>query len=154
MNAWLITRLDTVVQALSSPELFSSVRAEKVVNSYVDRKFDGAFGYSLYKPLLYKMAHKKMSPFVDMAKLFMWQLDPPEHTRLRKLMHIGYTTKQINRFKPIIQNRTMELIDNFSDSGRCEFMDSFAVPLPAMIIADIYGMFEHWEELHELENYL
>ena len=154
MNAWLITRHQDVVNALANPAVFSSVRVEKLLHGYVDRKLATLPMRRFIKPLAYKMANRKMSSFVSMAKQFMWQLDPPEHTRLRKLMHIGYTKKQIEAIRPIIHNRTKELLDQFAGAGTCDFMRSFAVPLPAMVIADIYGLSDQWEELHELENSL
>ncbi len=154
MNAWLITRHEDVVHALGTPKIFSSVRVEKLLHGYVDRRLATVPMGGLIKPLAYRLANRKMSGFVNMAKMFMWQLDPPEHTRLRKLMHIGYTKNQIDAIRPIIHNRTAELIDKMCQSNSCDFMDNFAVPLPAMVIADIYGLSDQWEELHELENSL
>jgi cytochrome P450 len=152
MDAWVITRHADVTAALRDPGLFSSARVEKIVYGYAERRLRTMpFGAAL-RPLVRKMTLIKMGVFVEMASRFMWQQDPPDHTRLRKLMMQGFTAETLRKARPLIERRVHALLDAVCDTGQMDFMRDFAVPLPAMIIADIFGLPDHWEQLHRWEN--
>mgnify|MGYP000125443486 CR=1 FL=1 len=111
MDAWVITRHADVDAALKNPELFSSVRINKILYGYADRRVRDLPLAPLLRPVVRQLARFKMRRFVEMASRFMWQNDPPEHTRLRKLMHQGFTAALVTRMRPLISERVHKLID-------------------------------------------
>jgi hypothetical protein len=152
MDAWVITRHEDVDGALKNPGLFSSARIHKILYGYADRRIRGMWLAPLLRPLVRRLAKLKMRGFVEMGTRFMWQNDPPEHTRLRKLMHQGFTAQLVTQLRPLIDERAQALIDKFCDRGHADFMADFAVPFPAQVVADIFGVSEDWEQLHHWEN--
>ncbi|WP_144158424.1 cytochrome P450 [Paraburkholderia sp. BCC1885] len=66
-------------------------------------------------------------------------LDPPDHTRLRKLFAKSFTPRRIEAFRPQIEALTHELLTTCC--GRpVNFIKDFAVPLPVMVIAMMLGV--------------
>jgi hypothetical protein len=152
MDAWVITRHDDVDAALKNPALFSSARIHKILYGYADRRIRGVPGEALLRPVVRRLALLKMRRFVEMGSRFMWQTDPPEHTRLRKLMHQGFTASLVTKMRPLIAERANVLLDRFCARGEVELMSAFAVPFPAQIVADIFGVSDDWEQLHHWED--
>lgn len=152
MDAWVITRHADVDSALKNPGLFSSVRINKILYGYADRRVRGLPFAGLLRPVVRRIARFKMRGFTDMASRFMWQNDPPEHTRLRKLMHQGFTAALVTRMRPLISGRVHALLDKFCARGSVEFMSELATPFPAQVVADIFGVSDDWEQLHHWEN--
>jgi len=66
--------------------------------------------------------------------------DPPDHTRLRKLVAGQFTTRRSAELGPRVQQITDELIDAIAPVGRADFMADFAVQLPALVIAELLGV--------------
>ncbi|HEY5332230.1 MAG TPA: cytochrome P450, partial [Solirubrobacterales bacterium] len=66
-------------------------------------------------------------------------LDPPQHTRIRKLIQPTWTPKAIEARAPEVREIAEGLIDDFVDSGRTDFMKNFAAPLPPMVMAKLLG---------------
>ncbi|MEO0997826.1 MAG: cytochrome P450, partial [Pseudomonadota bacterium] len=66
--------------------------------------------------------------------------DPPEHTRFRKLVRAAFSPGRIKAMDGRIRAVIDELIDGFIDAGECEFIEAFAMPLPALIIAGQMGI--------------
>lgn len=71
----------------------------------------------------------------------MLNMDPPEHTRIRKLVARAFSTGAIERTRPRIQEITDQLIDDMMAAGPpVDFVHSFAVALPALVISDMLGV--------------
>jgi cytochrome P450 len=66
--------------------------------------------------------------------------DPPEHTRLRKLVSAEFTTRRVQGLRPRIQEITDQLIDAFADRAEADLMHEFAAQLPALVIAELLGL--------------
>lgn len=152
MDAWVITTHADVDGALKNPGLFSSVRINKILYGYADRRVRGLPLAAALRPVVRRIARFKMRRFTEIASRFMWQNDPPEHTRLRKLMHQGFTAALVTRMRPLIGGRVHALIDTFCTRGSVEFMAELATPFPAQVVADIFGVSDDWEQLHHWEN--
>src|SRR5262249_27753201 len=65
--------------------------------------------------------------------------DPPEHTRLRKLVSKAFTARRMELLRPRIQEITDDLIDAFPDSGEGDLM-RFAYSLPMQVICGFLGV--------------
>jgi len=65
--------------------------------------------------------------------------DPPDHTRLRTLVTKAFTPRVVEAMRPRIQAITDELLDAVQATGQMDVMRDFAMPLPATVLAEIYG---------------
>jgi cytochrome P450 len=67
-------------------------------------------------------------------------MDPPDHTRLRKLVNKAFTPRAIDRLRPRIEQITDDLLDRMAGAGAVDLMTSFAVPLPVTAISELLGV--------------
>jgi cytochrome P450 len=68
------------------------------------------------------------------------QIDPPEHKKYRKLLDPFLEPRKVARLEQEVGRLVNELIDKFIDTGRCEFLDDFAVPLPCTVFLRLLGL--------------
>jgi cytochrome P450 len=66
--------------------------------------------------------------------------DPPDHTRLRTLVHKAFTPRLIERLRERIQSVSEDLLNAATPNTRMELVREFALPLPLTIIADLLGI--------------
>jgi cytochrome P450 len=66
-------------------------------------------------------------------------LDPPDHTRLRRLVSKAFTPRTIARLEPRIRAITDELLDAAA-AGEIELVSELAYPLPVRIISEMLGV--------------
>jgi cytochrome P450 len=64
--------------------------------------------------------------------------DPPNHTRLRRLVTKAFTSRAVSRLRPQIEQLVDELLDGID--GETELIESFAVPLPIAVISALLGV--------------
>jgi cytochrome P450 len=67
-------------------------------------------------------------------------LDPPDHTRLRRLVSKAFTPRTIARLEPRIRALTGELLTAASGDGQLEVVSQLAYPLPVRIISEMLGV--------------
>ncbi|MEV4896404.1 cytochrome P450 [Nonomuraea sp. NPDC055795] len=70
----------------------------------------------------------------------MLQVDPPEHTRLRRVVAKDFTPRRVEALRPRVQEITDELIDAMEMNGSAELIDEFAFPLPIIVICELLGV--------------
>jgi len=71
----------------------------------------------------------------------MLSLDPPDHTRLRKLVNQGFLHKDIMALEPRIGAIVDECLDRYDPStGQFDIITQLAKPLPAIVIAELLGL--------------
>ena len=68
------------------------------------------------------------------------QVDPPEHSKYRKLLDPIFAPKRMNLIEPDISRLVNELIDGFIDHGSCEFTTALAEPLPSSVFLRLLGL--------------
>ena len=85
---------------------------------------------------------------------FLISLDPPDHTKMRKLVNRGFTPRRVRDLEEKIQAQVNRLIDQVADKTSCEMVSEIAVELPLQVIADLVGVPEedrhqifHWTEI-------
>jgi cytochrome P450 len=66
--------------------------------------------------------------------------DPPQHTRLRKLVTKAFTTGAVKELRPFIARVTDELLDQWPAGERFDFVAGLAVPLPVIVICELLGV--------------
>ncbi|KUH35826.1 MULTISPECIES: cytochrome P450 family protein [Streptomyces] len=67
-------------------------------------------------------------------------IDPPDHTRLRRLVSKAFTPRRVAEFAPRVQELTDRLIDGFAAKGEADLIHDFAFPLPIHAICDMLGV--------------
>ena len=67
-------------------------------------------------------------------------MDPPEHTRHRKLVNRGFTPRMINALEPHIREMTVRILDQAIAKGTCDFVVDVAAELPVEVIAELIGV--------------
>ena len=66
--------------------------------------------------------------------------DPPEHTRLRRLVNPGFHPRTIDRLRPLAEEVARELLEQAMPKGTFDLVGDYAYPLPLRMIADIVGV--------------
>jgi cytochrome P450 len=136
LQGWIVSRYDDVYGALRDPKRFSSDRVERLLTSRVPES-----------------TRSLIAPFVNLAAQWMWMLDPPQHTRLRRLMNKGFLPRAVQSLRPLIEETVNALLDKVAGQDRMDLIRDFAYPLPAIILADVYGipradadLLKHWSD--------
>ena len=73
-------------------------------------------------------------------QLLMLNMDPPLHTRYRRLVNKGFTPRMINQLHDRIHAATDRIIDNVIETGTAEFVTDIAAELPLVVIAELLGV--------------
>jgi len=67
-------------------------------------------------------------------------LDPPDHTRLRRIVSTAFTPSAIERLRPRIQKMVDEVLDQAAAAGRMELIEDLAFPVPFLVISELLDM--------------
>ena len=67
-------------------------------------------------------------------------MDPPDHTRLRKLVNKAFTPKRIESQRSRVEAIVAERIAGMEAAGRTDLIHDLAEPLPAIVIAELLGV--------------
>jgi cytochrome P450 len=134
-NGWIVTGYKEVTELLRDPRASNDIRSNKFLASVVRFAAGGV-------------------PVLNLDEPTMLGADPPDHTRLRKLVAQGFLHKYVQSLAPAIEQLVDELLDAIApDTDRIEIMRAVAKPLPAIVIAEMMGvprgdrhLFERWSE--------
>jgi cytochrome P450 len=66
--------------------------------------------------------------------------DPPDHTRLRKLVNKAFTARTVSRLRPRIEQITDDLLDTMAGADSADVMEKLASPLPITVICELLGV--------------
>ena len=70
----------------------------------------------------------------------MLELDPPLHTRYRRLAKVGFSPRAIQRLLPAARARMSEIVDAALQAGDCDFVEAVGGALPLHMIGDLMGV--------------
>ena len=73
-------------------------------------------------------------------ELMMLNMDPPRHTKLRKLVNTGFTMARINKMEPAIRIVTNQVLDTVAAKGECDFVTEVAAELPLQVVDELIGI--------------
>ncbi len=120
-QAWLVTRYAEAKAALNDPRLSKDMAAALAL--------DGAIvAEGLPGPAF---AHHMLN------------VDPPDHTRLRRLVAGAFSARRVEAMRPVIQAMVDGLLDDVERSlggGPVDLVDAFAFPLPFTVICELLGV--------------
>jgi cytochrome P450 len=124
---WVVTRYDDVVSVLKNPQLFSSEGL----------KSGSEQGWLANNPLGDSMI----------------MMDPPKHGRMRALVNRAFSAQALARLEPRIQAVADQLTAQVLQRRTVDFIEDFALPLPASVIALLLGLdlsltkhFKRWSD--------
>lgn len=117
---WLVSRHDDVLQTLKHPSLSKDVMGTLSQNGTTQLPWFIRF----FEPLTQMMLSR----------------DPPDHTRLRALVHKAFTPRLIEQLRSRVQSLSDELLDVGARKGRMDLVEGFAFQLPVTIIAEMLGV--------------
>jgi len=83
----------------------------------------------------------------------MLSMDPPKHTRYRRIVSRGFTPRMINLLEDYLHNRTQMIIDRVCERGSAEFVTELSAELPLQAIAEMVGIpFEDRKKIFDWTN--
>ncbi|MFB7311321.1 cytochrome P450 [Streptomyces sp. NPDC056192] len=119
---WVVTRHADVKYVSTHPELFSSHTNTAVIR----------FNESISRDQ------------IEVQKLIMLNMDPPEHTRVRQIVQRGFTPRAIRSLEQALRSRARSIVETAlataDDDGSFDFVTNIAVELPLQAIAELIGV--------------
>ena len=91
----------------------------------------------------------RRAEFAELARrLSLWMIfmDPPEHTRLRKLMNKGFSREAIETLRPQVEAIVNRMLEPLRHASEAELMEKFAYPMPVRVISEMLGVPETMQE--------
>ncbi|HEY7073586.1 MAG TPA: hypothetical protein VH479_25905, partial [Acidimicrobiales bacterium] len=79
-------------------------------------------------------------PGTEMAGNMMLFMDPPSHTRYRKLVNRGFTPRMISALEVHVRDLTVGIVEGARAKGECDFVVDVAAELPLEVIAELLGV--------------
>jgi len=73
-------------------------------------------------------------------RMIMLNMDPPKHTKYRRLVSKGFTPKIVLAMEPRVRKTANEIIDRVADRGECDFVNDIAAELPLQVILELMGI--------------
>ncbi|MFU1794909.1 cytochrome P450 family protein [Paenibacillus azoreducens] len=142
-KAWVAFRHDDVVQILKDPRFLKNMRS-LAPQQNEQKSFESNDSVSQIIEWLNNMPN-------------MLTVDPPDHTRLRRLASKAFTPRMVEELRPRIQQIADELLDAVMEKGEMDLIADFAYPLPIIVISEMLGiptadrnLFREWT--HTLGN--
>ncbi len=77
---------------------------------------------------------------LDVIRMLMVNMDPPQHNKFRRLTSTGFTPRMIARMEEYIRRAAAKIVDEVAPLGACDFVTKVAAELPLVVIADIMGI--------------
>ncbi len=111
---WAVTRHADIGHISRHPEIFSSHRRLVLFGEAPDAE-------------------------IDMQRLMMLNMDPPQHTRQRSFVNRGFTPRMIGRLEKHVVQICDTLIDEVVPRGEADFVTEIAAPLPLHVICELVG---------------
>ena len=116
-TAWLVTRYADVRAVLGDAATFSN------------------------ESMLFPMPGQEGEDLADRRAGSLLLHDPPEHTRLRRLLTGEFTVKRIRRLEPRITEIVDEHLDAMAAAGPpADLVAAFALPVPSLVICELLGV--------------
>jgi nocardicin N-oxygenase len=113
-------------------EAYLATRYEDVQRVFTDPVFSRA---ATSDPGVATLRPVRRNPYM------MLSLDPPEHTRVRRLVARAFTPHSVELLAPRVRQIVDELIDAMvAQPPPVDFVTAFAAPLPALVISEMIGL--------------
>ncbi|MFC4945933.1 cytochrome P450 [Pseudonocardia sp. GCM10023141] len=122
--AYLVTRFEDVRDVLADATRFSNDR-----------------GNVFAAPNMPKISAEELA---EMRAGQMLAFDPPEHTRLRRMLTPEFTMRRMRRLEPRIREIVQDALDDVETAGgsarTADLVSTFALPVPSLVICELLGV--------------
>jgi cholest-4-en-3-one 26-monooxygenase len=112
---WSVTRYDDCVGVNRDHEHFSSYRAATLFHDFDD-------------------------DILGQQRMMMLNMDPPMHTRYRRLVNKGFTPRMIRDLEAKVIASTDSILDSVCEQGSADFVEQISAELPLQVIAELMGV--------------
>ena len=95
------------------------------------------------KQMLSPLPLSRQAEFSELARMLsLWLIfmDPPEHTRLRKLLNKGFSAVAVEGLRPQVEAIVDKMLTPLQHGSEVELMHEFANPMPVRIISELLGV--------------
>jgi cholest-4-en-3-one 26-monooxygenase len=115
---WVVTRHADVLEVSRSSDVYSSEEKTVIIR----------YGQSVTREML------------EMQRLILLNIDPPQHTKLRGILSRGFTPRAIGRLREALAARAERIVRAALDKGSGDFVADVAAELPLQAIAELLGI--------------
>ncbi|MFF7262385.1 cytochrome P450 [Streptomyces sp. NPDC008159] len=122
-NQWLVAH---------HADVSALLRDRRLGRTYQHRFTHEDFGRSAPPP--------EHEPFHTLNDHGMLDLEPPDHTRIRRLVSKAFTPRTVERLKPYVEGLAGELVARLVEAGGGDLLADVAEPLPVAVIAEMLGV--------------
>ena len=125
---WAVTRHQDIEHVSRHPEIFSSTKRLALFGEIPEEQ-------------------------IQVQRLMMLNMDPPQHTRQRAFVNRGFTPRMISRLEEHVAQICHSLLDDVQQAGTADFVTDIAAPLPLWVICELVGApVEDRGRIFELSN--
>jgi cytochrome P450 len=122
---WVISKHEDVVAVNRNASVFSS-----------DQRLGGVIGLEESLTNFEVASGSELDNASELPKLIL-TMDPPDHTRYRKLVNKGFAPRMIDRLEPRLRAVATEIVDAAVAKGSIDFVVDVAAEFPLVVIADV-----------------
>ncbi|MCK7623430.1 cytochrome P450 [Streptomyces sp. RS10V-4] len=115
---WAVTRHQDVKEVSTRPDVFSANLNTSII------RFNPAISRDQ----------------IEVQKLIMLNMDPPEHTRVRQIVQRGFTPRAIRALEDALRRRAERIVAGAGAKGSGDFVTDVACELPLQAIAELIGI--------------
>jgi cholest-4-en-3-one 26-monooxygenase len=115
---WVVTRHADVLEVSRSSGLYSSEQKTAII----------------------RHAQAVTQESLEMMRLILLNLDPPQHTKLRGIVSRGFTPRAIGRLREALTARAKRIVRTALEEGTGDFVTDVAAELPLQAIAELLGI--------------
>ena len=93
--------------------------------------------------MLLPLPLSRQAEFSELARMFsLWLIfmDPPDHTRLRKLLNKGFSSTAIESLRPQVENLVDRMLKPLKPGMEIDLLSEFAYPMPVSVISEMMGV--------------
>jgi cholest-4-en-3-one 26-monooxygenase len=131
---WVVTRHADVVEVSRLPEVFSSYERGALLSTGSEQDEDQA---------------------LEMTRMLMLNMDPPEHSQLRNIVQRAFTPRTIRALESRLQEFADDIVDRALAKGEGDFVKDVAAELPLLAICELIGIpAEDRTKIFDLSNRL
>jgi cytochrome P450 len=98
--------------------------------------------------MLVTLPFDRQEEFKDLVRMLgMWMIfiDPPEHTRMRKLMNKGFSPSATEALRPQVEKVVDRILDSLAHVSQADLVNELAYPMPVRVISELLGVPETME---------
>ncbi|HJR98659.1 MAG TPA: cytochrome P450 [Actinomycetota bacterium] len=120
---WLVTRYDDVSSLLR------------------DRRFGRTYLHiATHEEMGHAQPPPQLDPFWHLINHGILDMEPPDHTRVRRLVAKAFTPRMVDSMREPVQRLTDALVDEVDGVGEFDLLAAIAEPLPVAVIAELLGV--------------